>query len=544
VVIREGLTRLLVLLCVGVSATACGLVLKDPFARSGAVLPSGDMLPRAEALEDLDALMGILERVHPDPYRFRPREAVDVERRSVADTMPASISRGELCLRLSRVTAALDDGHTSISCDTLILRAWQQAAHAFPPQAQPARMFPPYMRLDDQQHLIVAWPNDAPGVQPGDRLLRVNGYDADALLAAWVPEVSHDTDAGRRAWIARRFRVQLAMHGIHAPYTLTVAAPGAGDRQVAVRGEPVNFLWQARPRPAPAPAIATIAARRPGAASAIPVAMPPALQSQAGGTSGELRTPFFTYRLREPGIAYMDFFSILDGLGTAERFPKAVDVLFDRIASDRPRVLIIDIRENGGGEDAVAGELLRHITEKPFRLLASTQVKRSEEARAFGKSVIRVPFRWMGLQYLASEGRQYFRGKVGTLSPPAERPVHAHTRSEPFFDGPVCVLTGPHTFSAAAEFAEAVKTYGLATIVGEETGGQPNSFGNPMPYSLPRSRLALEIATSRALRANGDASDFGSVKPDIVVRPTAADIRRGVDPVLERAKSCPERAIR
>jgi hypothetical protein len=46
------------------------------------------------------------------------------------------------------------------------------------------------------------------------------------------------------------------------------------------------------------------------------------------------------------------------------------------------------------------------------------------------------------------------------------------------------------------------------------------------------------------VRANGDLADFSPVKPDIIVRTTVADIRRGFDPVLERAKSCPPRSIR
>jgi C-terminal processing protease CtpA/Prc len=108
----------------------------------------------------------------------------------------------------------------------------------------------------------------------------------------------------------------------------------------------------------------------------------------------------------------------------------------------------------------------------------------------------------------------------------------------------VCVLTGPRTDSAAVEFAEAVKTFGLATIVGEETGGQPNSFGNPFPFSLPRSGLPVTIATARGVRANGDLADFSPVTPDLVVGTTAADMRRGFDPVLERAKNCPPRSIR
>jgi len=100
---------------------------------------------------------------------------------------------------------------------------------------------------------------------------------------------------------------------------------------------------------------------------------------------------------------------------------------------------------------------------------------------------------------------------------------------------------GPHTFSAASEFAEAVKTFGLATVVGEETGGQPNSFGNAFAFPLRRSGLSVEIATSSGVRASGDVTNFTPVMPDIVVRTTAADIQKYFDPVLERAVNCPAR---
>ena len=45
--------------------------------------------------------------------------------------------------------------------DVLILLDWQRAAD------EQVRMFPPYMRLDDQQPLIVGWPSDAPGLGLG-----------------------------------------------------------------------------------------------------------------------------------------------------------------------------------------------------------------------------------------------------------------------------------------------------------------------------------------------------------------------------------------
>jgi hypothetical protein len=463
----------------------------------------------------------MLDRVHPDPYRFHSRDIVDAERRRLIETMPASLSQTDLCLRLSSLLATIDDGHTSMSCDTLVRQEWQKAAKASPPETQTVRMFQPAMRLDDKNHLIVRWPNYAPGIEAGDRLLRVNGQDADTLLATWAREMSYDTEAGRLAVVARRFRAQLELHGIKAPYQVTVAAPGGPNRDVTLQGEPVNYVWQERPAPAPNP-------QPPSAPVVKPV---------------EVRTPFFNYRMMRPGVGYMDFFTLVgDNLLSIESsFKKSVDAMFRQVAVDKPRVLIIDVRENGGGEDSIATELFRHFTKKPFRLMASTRVKRSRDARDSGKKIIRIPFRWMGLPLLVAEGRQYYLGEEGSISPPKEWPIRTWTRAEPFFEGPVCVLTGPHTYSAAAEFADAAKAFGLATLVGEETGGQPNSFGNNFTFPLQRSGLVVEMATSRAVRASGDVADFTPVIPDIVVRTTAADIQKFFDPVLERAVNCPAR---
>jgi hypothetical protein len=533
-----GRTPALVACAFIVAATgACSLVIRDPFAALGNTSSRAATFTRTQAIADLEAAFRALERAHPAPYRFHPREVVVAERTRLIDSMPESLSTSDLCLRVSRLLATLDDGHTRVRCEQLIGEEWRRAAYAAPPATQPLRVFPPYMILDDQQHLIVQWPMFVPGLESGDRLLRINGHDADTLLTAWARETSHDTEAGRRAHVTRSFRTQLALHGIGAPFRVEIADASGSVRALVIQGDPVNYQFSAWPRPAPdapaplAPTSTRAVTSQPGS-------------GQAAAPPDVLETPFFTYRALPPGIGYMDFFSMLDGLDTEARFKDAVDMMFKRVGSDRPRVLIVDIRQNGGGDDSVASVFLQHITEKPFRLIASTQIKRSVEARNYFNSIVRIPFRWMGVHYLSSDVRKYFAGSPGSLAPPDVRPIRSYARAEPFFEGPVCVLTGPFTFSAAAEFADAVKTYQLATIVGEETGGRANDFGNQLPFALPNSRLTINIASVIGVRADGDAGSASAVTPDIVVRRTAKDIRNAFDPVLERAKSCPPRSIR
>jgi len=100
------------------------------------------------------------------------------------------------------------------------------------------------------------------------------------------------------------------------------------------------------------------------------------------------------------------------------------------------------------------------------------------------------------------------------------------------YDGPVAFLVGPGTFSAASSLAAAVKEYRLALLVGEETGGQLNSFGEAYPFRLPRTQLAAQVSSARHVQPNGDASTLGGVVPDVLVRPAPGD--KG-DVVLEAA---------
>lgn len=104
----------------------------------------------------------------------------------------------------------------------------------------------------------------------------------------------------------------------------------------------------------------------------------------------------------------------------------------------------------------------------------------------------------------------------------------------------IVVLAGRATFSAAANFMgdlEAVTTY---LLVGENSGGAPNLYGDVTPLDLPRSGLRVEVATTWWVKSKLGAKDARySFRPDVVVRPTAQAWFRGEDPALEAALTEP-----
>ena len=129
------------------------------------------------------------------------------------------------------------------------------------------------------------------------------------------------------------------------------------------------------------------------------------------------------------------------------------------------------------------------------------------------------------------------KGPDGTIVTFPEVPA-AHAPAQPFFSGRMCVLIGPQTFSSATDFADAIKTYHLGTLIGEETGGRPNGFGEAYIFRLPHSQLAVSVSSALFVRASGDTTDHRGVVPDIAVTPADSDRRATRDPVLERAKTC------
>lgn len=101
----------------------------------------------------------------------------------------------------------------------------------------------------------------------------------------------------------------------------------------------------------------------------------------------------------------------------------------------------------------------------------------------------------------------------------------------PKFTGPVALLIGPATFSAAEDTAAIFKLMKRGVIVGTPSGG---STGQPFMFDLPGGGHA-RICVKRD--GYPDGSDFvgQGVLPDIVVAPTLASVRARSDPALARA---------
>ncbi len=175
---------------------------------------------------------------------------------------------------------------------------------------------------------------------------------------------------------------------------------------------------------------------------------------------------------------------------------------FSRVLNSKG--LILDVRNNSGGDSSQGEAITGLLTDKP---VANTRWKTRN---------YRPAFRAWGRK------EQYYEEDGGFILPGTKQP----------FLGPLVVLTGPATFSAAEDFVVPLHASKRATIVGERTAG---STGQPLWIELPGGAQA-RVCTK--LDSYPDGRDYVSVGviPDVEVHPTAADLAAGRDVALEAAQ--------
>ena len=195
------------------------------------------------------------------------------------------------------------------------------------------------------------------------------------------------------------------------------------------------------------------------------------------------------YKILDDNIGYVRYKSFSSSIGNGN----IDEVLLHMVLC---RGLIIDIRENGGGD--------------------LTNVEKL--ASRFTNEKVLVGY----IQHKTGKGHSDFSDmEPRYLEPSADLRWHK----------PVVLLTNRHVFSAANEFAMYMKALPMVKIVGDHTGG---GAGMPFTSSLPNG-WAVRFSAVPMYDANKQSSEFG-IAPDYFVQQKDEDFLRGKDTLIEFAR--------
>jgi carboxyl-terminal processing protease len=195
-------------------------------------------------------------------------------------------------------------------------------------------------------------------------------------------------------------------------------------------------------------------------------------------------------------------------------------------ANANAKAFVIDVRGNGGG--STPGKLIAALMDRPYRdWLEST----SANIGVYGayrqlENIVPKDSQTEGLKTLIDNSAQLEQVQI-YLANKLIQP------SNPIFKGRVIVLTNFDCASACEDLVMPLKISGRAEIYGTATRG---STGQPYMYEFSNG-MGFRISAKRAYLPDGSQFEGVGITPTVLIEPTAADVKSGKDPVLERAIS-------
>jgi len=193
--------------------------------------------------------------------------------------------------------------------------------------------------------------------------------------------------------------------------------------------------------------------------------------------------------------------------GDEQKYRQFIDSAFAAINEKDSENLIIDLRNNGGGNDTFSDYLVSYFADQPFKWNSTFTLKTSR----FLKDHIRTNKDTTDLYWQAALNHK--NGEIYSYEFDEYQPQPKPKR----FSGKVLVLVNRQSHSQAAVTAAQVQDYNFGTIVGEETGDYPSLYASIYQYSLPNTGINVNVSKGHIVRVNGSTKEEGVI-PDIFIK--------------------------
>ncbi|OFX83971.1 MAG: hypothetical protein A2W99_03545 [Bacteroidetes bacterium GWF2_33_16] len=220
-----------------------------------------------------------------------------------------------------------------------------------------------------------------------------------------------------------------------------------------------------------------------------------------------------------------------------DKYDSLLTHVFTEIQNSEIENLIIDVRENEGGNGNLVSTLVNYLTDKPYISSGGSQVKTSKATKLCYTTH---PVLVNAIeQARKAEGDTpaflklvdcFLESDPGTITIFPEETI-TPKENQYRFSGQLYVLTSKDTYSAGTLFSAQIKDNNIGIIVGEETSDNPTMYACIMLFELPNTKINIQNSAQYSLRPGG-FDDQRGVLPDFKVEPTYNDYINNYDRVL------------
>lgn len=182
-----------------------------------------------------------------------------------------------------------------------------------------------------------------------------------------------------------------------------------------------------------------------------------------------------------------------------QNFDKVISSYFEQINNSKIENLILDLRNNQGGDIENGVYLLSYLLDKPFSVVKEYNcVENNEVKHCNGPS-------------------------LGQHNPKANN-----------FKGKLYVLINGGSFSNSGIVSSCLQANNRATFIGQETGGNPNVIaGFIKDIKLPNTKIQVQVPTKQFVITDKVNNNGQGVLPTHKIEPNLIDIINNIDTELE-----------
>ena len=477
------------------AAVAGGILALALFVGDGAVGAERPADARYEAEQvrgDFDELYARMQAAHYDLFARRPKSEYDARFKSMRASFGAPMTRFEIQARFQDFLAYGNIAHARI--DFI-----HDPYHAY--QDQGGRIFPLDVRVVKGAALVSANNSGVDAIAAGDEIIALDGESTAVWLPRLCKHLSADTD-----YLAH------AMLEWSLPGLLWLEHGGLAEYRLKLRNAQ-GKLYEV-----------TVPARSKDEMHAAAVKQPKMF---------ELDWDLREQRMLDNGVAYLrpgPFYNndpAATDMWDAAAFSSFIDSSFQHFIDAGAKSLIIDLRDNAGGDNSFSDLMVGWFAGKPFRFASDFRIKVSQAAIDSNRKRIDAGTTDGTSPKLAAAYARHKPGEVFSFDFAPGQP-----RQGQRFQGKVFLLTNRHSYSNTVTVAALAQDYGFATILGEETSDLATSYGAMEQFDLSRSGITVGFPKAYLIRPSGSTEARG-VRPDIAIETPAVPAQEDV--VLQRA---------
>lgn len=201
-------------------------------------------------------------------------------------------------------------------------------------------------------------------------------------------------------------------------------------------------------------------------------------------------------RMLAPGIAWLRPGPFYDDRPEAtdpwdrSAFRRFIDEAFATFLDAGATDLLIDLRDNPGGDNSFSDLLVAWIADRPFRFSPAFDIRVSEASVASNRA--RLDDQAGDSGGTSADLARLYAGQPAGAHVRHVIPLVA-PRAGARFEGRVHVLVNRHSYSNAVSVAAIVQDYGFGRVLGEETADLATTLGAMEHFTLPHTGLTVAI---------------------------------------------------